>query len=71
LDLYYIHRPKKPVDDVVYSHSHIDHFASIRGVVSQKDIDKGSVKIYTPEGLLDHAIQENVLAGTVMSRRAS
>ena len=71
LDLYYSHRPKKPVVAVVYSHSHIDHFAGVRGVVSQKDINKGRVKIYAPEGFLDHAIEENVLAGTAMSRRSS
>jgi alkyl sulfatase BDS1-like metallo-beta-lactamase superfamily hydrolase len=71
LDLYYAHRPKKPVVAVIYSHSHIDHFAGVRGIVDQKNIDNGSVKIYAPEGFLDHAIEENVLAGTAMSRRSS
>jgi len=29
------------------------------------------VKIYAPEGFMNHAIEENVFAGTAMSRRAS
>lgn len=26
LDLYYTHRPRKPVKTVIYSHSHVDHY---------------------------------------------
>jgi alkyl sulfatase BDS1-like metallo-beta-lactamase superfamily hydrolase len=71
LDLYYANRPKKPVVAVVYSHSHVDHFGGVKGVTTQKDVDAGKVKIYAPEGFMDHAIEENVFAGTAMSRRAS
>lgn len=71
LDLYYEHRPRKPVVAVVYSHSHVDHFGGIRGIVDEADVDSGKVKIYAPEGFLEAAIAENVLAGNVMSRRAS
>ena len=35
LDLYYQHRPKKPVVAVIYSHSHIDHYGGVKGVVSE------------------------------------
>jgi len=70
LDLYYANRPKKPVVAVVFSHSHVDHFGGINGVVSAEDVAAGKVKIYAPEGFLEHAIQENVFAGTAMSRRA-
>jgi len=71
LDLYYAHRPKKPVVAVVYSHSHIDHFAGVRGVVNEADVKAGKVKIYAPAGFLENAIAENVYAGTAMGRRAS
>ena len=71
LDLYYEHRPRKPIVAVVYSHSHVDHFGGIRGIVDQADVDAGRVRIYAPEGFLEAAISENVLAGNVMSRRAS
>lgn len=71
LDLYYAHRPRKPLVAVVYSHSHVDHFGGIRGIVDEADVKAGKVKIYAPEGFLEAAIAENVLAGNVMSRRSS
>jgi alkyl sulfatase BDS1-like metallo-beta-lactamase superfamily hydrolase len=71
LDLYYEHRPRKPVVAVVYSHSHVDHYGGVRGIVDEADVGAGKVKIYAPEGFLEAALAENVLAGNVMSRRAS
>jgi alkyl sulfatase BDS1-like metallo-beta-lactamase superfamily hydrolase len=71
LDLYYEHRPRKPIVAVVYSHSHVDHFGGVRGIVDEADVKAGKVKVYAPEGFLEAAIAENVLAGNVMSRRAS
>lgn len=71
LDLYYAHRPKKPVVAVIYSHSHVDHYGGVRGVVDEKDVKDGKVKVVAPEGFLEAAVAENVLAGNAMSRRAS
>jgi alkyl sulfatase BDS1-like metallo-beta-lactamase superfamily hydrolase len=71
LDLYYTHRPKKPVAAVIYSHSHVDHYGGVRGVASEDDVKSGKVKIYAPQGFLDAAVAENVMAGNAMSRRAS
>jgi alkyl sulfatase BDS1-like metallo-beta-lactamase superfamily hydrolase len=71
LDLYYAHRPKKPVVAVIYTHSHIDHFGGVRGVVNEADVKAGKVKIFAPAGFLENAIAENVFAGTAMGRRAS
>ncbi|MFK8333064.1 alkyl/aryl-sulfatase [Pseudomonas sp. BJa5] len=69
LELYYQHRPRKPVVAVIYSHSHADHFGGVRGVVDEADVKAGKVRIYAPHGFMEHAIQENVLAGTAMFRR--
>ncbi|MGC1167044.1 MAG: alkyl sulfatase dimerization domain-containing protein [Solirubrobacterales bacterium] len=71
LDLYYEHRPHKPVVAVVYSHSHVDHFGGVHGIVDQGDVEAGKVAVYAPEGFLEAALAENVLAGNVMSRRSS
>jgi alkyl sulfatase BDS1-like metallo-beta-lactamase superfamily hydrolase len=71
LDLYYQHRPKKPVIAVVHSHSHTDHYGGVKGVVSEEDVKAGKVMIVAPVGFLKAAVTENVLAGTAMSRRAS
>jgi alkyl sulfatase BDS1-like metallo-beta-lactamase superfamily hydrolase len=70
LALYRRHRGERPVTGVLYTHSHIDHFGGIRGVLSQDDVD-GGVPVIAPEGFLDHAISENVYAGTAMARRAA
>ena len=71
LDLYYEHRPKKPVVAVIYSHSHIDHFGGVRGIVDEADLKAGKVKIIAPLGFVENSIEENVMAGNAMSRRAS
>lgn len=70
LDLYYQHRPKKPVVAVAYSHSHADHFGGVRGVIDEADVKAGKVKVYAPAGFMEHAVSENVFAGNAMSRRA-
>jgi alkyl sulfatase BDS1-like metallo-beta-lactamase superfamily hydrolase len=71
LDFYYQHRPKKPVVAVVYTHSHVDHYGGVRGVVNAADVKAGKVKIYAPVGFIEEAVSENVMAGNAMSRRAS
>ncbi|WP_236054025.1 alkyl/aryl-sulfatase [Pseudomonas arcuscaelestis] len=71
LDLYFKHRPKKPVVAVIYTHSHVDHYGGVRGVINEDDVKAGKVKVYAPKGFLEHAVAENVMAGTAMSRRAS
>ena len=52
LDLYYQHRPQKPVVAVIYTHSHVDHYGGVKGVVSEADVASGKVHIYAPEGFL-------------------
>ncbi|PXF45930.1 putative alkyl/aryl-sulfatase YjcS [Gracilariopsis chorda] len=59
-----------PVSAVIYSHSHIDHFGGVRGIVSQEDVDNKTVRIYAPEGFTEEAVSENVIAGNAMGRRA-
>jgi len=59
-----------PVRAVVYSHSHIDHFGGVRGVISEQDVQSGAVQVIAPSGFMEEAIAENVYAGNAMSRRA-
>lgn len=59
-----------PVRAVVYSHSHIDHFGGVRGVISEQDVRSGAVQVIAPSGFMEEAIAENVYAGNAMSRRA-
>ena len=59
-----------PVRAVVYSHSHVDHFGGVRGVITEAEVQAGSVQIIAPTGFMEEAISENVYAGNAMSRRA-
>ena len=70
LELYYQHRPKKPVGTVIYSHSHTDHFGGVKGVISEVDVAAGKVQVLAPAGFLEAVAGESVMAGTAMSRRA-
>jgi hypothetical protein len=70
LDLYYQHRPKKPVVAVIHTHSHVDHYGGVRGVVSEEDVKAGKVKVIAPEHFTAEVVSENVLAGNAMNRRA-
>ncbi|MFO1249633.1 MAG: MBL fold metallo-hydrolase [Inhella sp.] len=54
---------------VIYTHSHVDHFGGVRGVVDEADVRAGKVPIIAPEGFMEHAVAENVLAGNAMTRR--
>ena len=71
LALYREHRGDRPVTGVIYTHSHIDHFGGVKGVTSQEEVDAGRCPIIAPVGFLEHAIEENVYAGTAMARRAA
>lgn len=70
LDLYLKNRPAKPVAAVIYTHSHADHFGGAKGVISEDDAKQGKVKVIAPDGFMEHAVAENVIAGNAMSRRA-
>jgi alkyl sulfatase BDS1-like metallo-beta-lactamase superfamily hydrolase len=70
LALYLANRPAKPVAAVIYTHSHIDHFGGGGGVMSAGDAASGKVKVIAPDGFMEHAVAENVIAGNAMRRRA-
>jgi len=70
LGLYRQYRGERPVVAVIYSHSHIDHFGGVFGVASVADVEAGRIQVLAPEGFVEHAVSENVYAGTAMARRA-
>jgi alkyl sulfatase BDS1-like metallo-beta-lactamase superfamily hydrolase len=71
LDLYFAHRPKKPIVAVIHTHSHIDHFAGVGALITQDDADSGNVKVVAPAGFIEEAVSENLYAGNAMFRRAT
>lgn len=73
---------KRPVLAIVISHPHADHFGGIRGVIREEQvadralsieeqISSGKIPIIVPEGFTEHAVSENLFAGTAMGRRAA
>ncbi len=71
-----------PIKAVIISHPHIDHYGGIRGILTdeevadsslsiEKQLASGKVPIIVPEGFTEHAVSENVYAGTAMGRRAA
>ncbi|WP_206158409.1 alkyl sulfatase dimerization domain-containing protein [Cellulosimicrobium sp. SL-1] len=63
-----------PVVAVIYTHTHIDHYGGVKGVVDEADVASGKVPIIAPGTIASfdkYAIGENVVAGNAMSRRAS
>jgi alkyl sulfatase BDS1-like metallo-beta-lactamase superfamily hydrolase len=67
---YFTHRPRKPVVAVIYTHSHVDHYGGVRGVIDEADVKAGRVRVIAPDGFMEAVTGENVLAGMPMARRA-
>lgn len=70
LELYYRHRGRRPIRAVIVSHSHVDHYGGILGVVSPGDLTEGRVRLIAPAGFLEAAVAENAMAGAAMRNRA-
>jgi linear primary-alkylsulfatase len=70
LELYYQHRPKKPVGTVIYSHNHSDHFGGVKGVISEVDVAAGKIQVLAPSGFMEGVVADSIMAGNAMSRRA-
>ncbi|GHE25691.1 alkyl sulfatase [Kitasatospora indigofera] len=68
------HVSDKPVSAVIYTHTHVDHYGGVKGVVDPADVASGKVPVIAPGTLASfdkHALGENVIVGNAMSRRAA
>lgn len=68
--LYQEHRGPREVRAMIYTHSHIDHFGGVKGVIDETDVDAGRISVIAPEGFMEEAVAENVFVGTAMGRRS-
>lgn len=64
------HLGNKPITGVVFTHSHVDHFGGVLGLVTPEEVEKRKLPIVAPAGFMEEATSENVLVGTGMARRS-
>jgi alkyl sulfatase BDS1-like metallo-beta-lactamase superfamily hydrolase len=64
------HLGEHPLVALIFTHSHIDHFGGVLGVLTSEGVQAENMRIIAPEGFMEEATSENVIAGTAMSRRA-
>jgi alkyl sulfatase BDS1-like metallo-beta-lactamase superfamily hydrolase len=60
----------KPVSAIVFTHSHIDHFGGVLGVVSPQEVVARNIPVIASDGFMEEATSENVMVGTAMGRRS-
>ena len=61
----------RPVRAVLYTHSHVDHYGGVRGVLDEAAFSRGEFPIVAPAGFVDAVVGEQVIAGPAMLRRAT
>jgi alkyl sulfatase BDS1-like metallo-beta-lactamase superfamily hydrolase len=64
------HLEPKPIVAMIFTHSHIDHFGGVLGVLTSEGVQAENMRIIAPEGFMEEATSENIIAGPAMSRRA-
>ncbi len=66
------HLGDKPVRAILFTHSHIDHFGGVQGILEHLTEDeKANLRVIAPEGFSEEATSENIIAGPAMTRRAT
>ena len=76
------HFGRRPVKAVLISHPHVDHFGGMRAFVNEDtiadaslpiedQIASGKIPVIVPEHFAEHAVSENLYAGSAMGRRAN
>lgn len=62
---------EKPVLAILFTHSHIDHFGGVQGVLQHlSEEERANLRVIAPAGFEEEATSENIIAGPAMSRRA-
>lgn len=63
------HLGDRPVTAVIYTHSHLDHFGGVLGVLSHAEAIERKVPIIAPAEFMEHAVNENLYTGVIEGRR--
>jgi alkyl sulfatase BDS1-like metallo-beta-lactamase superfamily hydrolase len=60
-----------PVSAVIITHSHVDHFGGVKGIITPEEMAERDVPLIAPVDFFIESVNENLMAGNQMSRRAS
>ncbi len=63
------HLDQKPIVAIIFTHSHADHFAGVTSIMTLEEVKKRDVRIIAPQGFMEEAVSENMIAGIGMVRR--
>jgi alkyl sulfatase BDS1-like metallo-beta-lactamase superfamily hydrolase len=62
---------EKPVSAIIITHSHVDHFGGVLGIVTPREAADRKLPVIVPQGFIAEATSENVLVGVAMGRRSA
>lgn len=65
------HLGDQKISAIIFTHSHVDHFGGALGVISTEELKQKKIPIIAPEGFMEEATSENIMAGPAMTRRAT
>ncbi|MCU4531510.1 MBL fold metallo-hydrolase [Acinetobacter sp. P1(2023)] len=65
------HLGDQKISAIIFTHSHVDHFGGALGVISTEKLKQKKIPIIAPEGFMEEATSENIMAGPAMTRRAT
>ena len=70
LELYFSHRPRKPVVALIYSHNHGDHYGGASALIALADAVSGKVKVVAPVNFRTALVQEASTATNLAGARS-
>ncbi len=64
------HLGDAPIRAIIFTHSHADHFGGVLGITSAAEVAAEGIRVIAPDGFMEEATSENIIAGVAMGRRA-